>query len=100
MNQRQQVENDSRTPAAASVNHELAGGNERDNGEGHDEVRRSASKTDRRDADRLASSYQAGTLTVVWVLAPKHEALRDWCEPGRQRSKTWRERSIVSGSTR
>jgi transposase len=34
-------------------------------------------KTDRRDAERLASSYQAGTLTVVWVPDPKHEALRD-----------------------
>lgn len=34
-------------------------------------------KTDRRDAERLASSYQAGTLTAVWVPDPKHEALRD-----------------------
>jgi transposase len=34
-------------------------------------------KTDRRDAERLASSYQAGTLTVVWVPDPQHEALRD-----------------------
>jgi transposase len=34
-------------------------------------------KTDRRDAERLASSYQAGTLTTVWVPDPKHEALRD-----------------------
>lgn len=34
-------------------------------------------KTDRRDAARLASSYQAGTLTPVWVPDPKHEALRD-----------------------
>jgi transposase len=34
-------------------------------------------KTDRRDAERLASSYQAGTLTPVWVPDPKHEALRD-----------------------
>jgi transposase len=38
---------------------------------------RRSSKTDRRDAERLASSYQAGTLTVVWVPDPKHEALRD-----------------------
>jgi transposase len=34
-------------------------------------------KTDRRDAERLASSYQAGVLTAVWVPDPKHEALRD-----------------------
>jgi transposase len=34
-------------------------------------------KTDRRDAERLASSYQAGTLTPVWVPDAKHEALRD-----------------------
>ena len=34
-------------------------------------------KTDRRDAERLASSYQAGTLTTVWVPDQKHEALRD-----------------------
>lgn len=34
-------------------------------------------KTDRRDAERLASSYHAGTLTTVWVPDPKHEALRD-----------------------
>lgn len=34
-------------------------------------------KTDRRDAERLASSYQAGVLTPVWVPDPKHEALRD-----------------------
>jgi transposase len=34
-------------------------------------------KTDRRDAERLASSYQAGTLTPVWVPDRQHEALRD-----------------------
>jgi transposase len=34
-------------------------------------------EVDRRDAERLASSYQAGTLTAVWVPDPKHEALRD-----------------------
>src|SRR3954469_9604462 len=34
-------------------------------------------KTDRRDAERLASSYQAGTLTVVWVPDPQNEALGD-----------------------
>jgi len=34
-------------------------------------------KTDRRDAERLASSYQAGVLTPVWVPDSKHEALRD-----------------------
>jgi transposase len=34
-------------------------------------------KTDRRDAERLASSYQAGTLTRVWVPDQRHEALRD-----------------------
>jgi transposase len=34
-------------------------------------------KTDRRDAERLARSYQAGDLTPVWVPDAKHEALRD-----------------------
>ena len=34
-------------------------------------------KTDRRDAERLASSYQADVLTPVWVPDAKHEALRD-----------------------
>jgi transposase len=34
-------------------------------------------KTDRRDAERLARSYQAGDLTVVWVPDSRHEALRD-----------------------
>lgn len=34
-------------------------------------------KTDRRDAERLARSYQAGDLTPVWVPDSQHEALRD-----------------------
>jgi transposase len=34
-------------------------------------------KTDRRDAERLARSHQAGDLTPVWVPDAKHEALRD-----------------------
>ena len=34
-------------------------------------------KTDRRDAERLARSYQAGDLTAVWVPDSQHEALRD-----------------------
>jgi transposase len=34
-------------------------------------------KTDRRDAERLASSYRAGELTAVWVPNAQHEALRD-----------------------
>jgi transposase len=34
-------------------------------------------KTDRRDAERLAWSYQSGDLTPVWVPDSKHEALRD-----------------------
>jgi transposase len=34
-------------------------------------------KTDRRDAERLARSYQAGDLTAVWVPDSRHEALRD-----------------------
>lgn len=34
-------------------------------------------KTDRRDAERLARSYQSGDLTAVWVPDAKHEALRD-----------------------
>jgi transposase len=34
-------------------------------------------KTDRRDAERLARSYQAGDLTPIWVPDSKHEALRD-----------------------
>jgi len=34
-------------------------------------------KTDRRDAEKLARSYQAGDLTAVWVPDAKHEALRD-----------------------
>ena len=34
-------------------------------------------KTDRRDAEKLAHSYQAGDLTPVWVPTPEHEALRD-----------------------
>ena len=34
-------------------------------------------KTDRRDAEKLAQSYQAGDLTPVWVPTPEHEALRD-----------------------
>ena len=31
-------------------------------------------KTDRRDAERLAASYHAGTLTPVWVPDQRHEA--------------------------
>src|SRR5258708_7129632 len=34
-------------------------------------------KTDRRDAEKLASSYQAGDLTPIWIPDAKHEALRD-----------------------
>ncbi len=34
-------------------------------------------KTDRRDAEQLAQSYQAGELTPVWVPDEAHEALRD-----------------------
>jgi transposase len=34
-------------------------------------------KTDRRDAERLASSIRAGELTSVWVPDAAHEALRD-----------------------
>ena len=34
-------------------------------------------KTDRRDAERLASSFRAGELTPVWVPDAEHEALRD-----------------------
>ena len=34
-------------------------------------------KTDRRDAERLACSFQAGELTPVWVPDAAHEALRD-----------------------
>ena len=34
-------------------------------------------KTDRRDAERLASSFRAGELTPVWIPDPAHEALRD-----------------------
>ena len=34
-------------------------------------------KTDPRDAERSARSYQSGDLTVVWVPDAKHEALRD-----------------------
>ena len=34
-------------------------------------------KTDRRDAQRLASSFRAGELTPVWVPDAEHEALRD-----------------------
>lgn len=34
-------------------------------------------KTDCRDAEKLARSYQAGDLTPVWVPTPEHEALRD-----------------------
>ena len=34
-------------------------------------------KTDRRDAEKLAQSYQSGELTPVWVPSPEHEALRD-----------------------
>lgn len=34
-------------------------------------------KTDRRDAEKLAQCYQAGTLTAVWVPDAAHEALRD-----------------------
>jgi len=34
-------------------------------------------KTDRRDAERLASSFRAGELTPVWVPDAAHEALRD-----------------------
>ena len=34
-------------------------------------------KTDRRDAEKLAQCYQAGTLTAVWVPDAEHEALRD-----------------------
>ena len=31
-------------------------------------------KTDRRDADMLAQSYQSGDLTPVWVPTPEHQA--------------------------
>ena len=34
-------------------------------------------KTDRRDAEKLAQSYQSGDLTAVWVPTLEHEALRD-----------------------
>jgi transposase len=34
-------------------------------------------KTDRRDAEKLASCLRAGTLTAVWVPDAAHEALRD-----------------------
>jgi transposase len=34
-------------------------------------------KTDRRDAEKLAKSYQSGDLTPVWVPTLEHEALRD-----------------------
>jgi transposase len=34
-------------------------------------------KTDRRDAQRLARSFRAGELTLVWVPDAAHEALRD-----------------------
>jgi transposase len=34
-------------------------------------------KTDRRDAEKLARSYRAGDLTLVWVPDAAHEALRD-----------------------
>jgi transposase len=34
-------------------------------------------KTDRRDAERLASSFRAGELTSVWVPDAAHEGLRD-----------------------
>jgi transposase len=34
-------------------------------------------KTDRRDAAKLARSYRAGDLTLVWVPDADHEALRD-----------------------
>jgi transposase len=34
-------------------------------------------KTDRRDAEKLAHSYQNGELTPVWVPTLEHEALRD-----------------------
>jgi len=34
-------------------------------------------KTDRRDAEKLAKSYQNGDLTPVWVPDAEHEALRD-----------------------
>jgi transposase len=34
-------------------------------------------KTDRRDAEKLAQSYQSGDLTPVWVPTPEREALRD-----------------------
>jgi len=34
-------------------------------------------KTDRRDAEKLAQSYQSGDLTPVWVPTLEHEALRD-----------------------
>lgn len=34
-------------------------------------------KTDRRDAAKLARSFRAGDLTVVWVPGAAHKALRD-----------------------
>ena len=34
-------------------------------------------KTDRRDAERLASRFRAGELTPVWVPDAPHEAMRD-----------------------
>lgn len=34
-------------------------------------------KTDRRDAEKLARAFQAGTLTSVFVPSAEHEALRD-----------------------
>ena len=40
-------------------------------------------KTDRRDAEKLAQSYQSGDLTPVWVPTLEHEAL---CDLVRQRA--------------
>jgi len=44
-------------------------------------------KTDRRDAEKLARCYRAVDLPPVWVPDAAHEALRDFCAPGRTPSR-------------
>ncbi len=56
-------------------------------------------KTDRRDAARLASSYQAGTLTPVWVPELRHEALRDLVRAREAAKQDTNGPSIGCGST-
>ena len=56
-------------------------------------------KTDRRDAERLARSYQAGDLTAVWSRIPSMKLCATWFEHEKRRKRTNCARSIDCSST-